>query len=618
LESSGLRDSEISFESGEGSGSEKNKTDIETENDGVSELTESDLRLRNRYLEGRVKYLEEEYNVVATPSDDAAQFDLPTMDSAEPQSSAEELSIVEANADIVPREQLEWRIKYLEGRVKFLEEDEMERSAILATRFQPDMAQTSASEEEVWVDAEILEEAQYNEAIHFEENSLELERLRWRNQYLEERLSFASLEGVKLSASAAAEPVRDVPEYTPTDPERSAWRELYWAERVKYNTEAQLKSSFKVTDVQSVGGESLDKDRLIWRDAYLNEKLNVIESESTKVEQGAQSTENDVSITSSVLADDTTDAHRLLWRDGYNQHRLKLVNAENSRRHENSSKRVRKLQTAHDKVEFEKHQLDWRQQYLAHRLKLEKSKNLDSELVAKTDAELLKAHRRNTYLEERIAFLEAEQASQTKETGSYPSEQTVTQRPGDALDTLNGVDASDAETSRSETSSSSKDSLDQPGSAAALAAALEKRERKTREAKPKKRRKRVKSSTSTSTVKRDPADSFAESFRTSEYFVEGDSKSGRPAYLTQPLLGQADELREIAGIGPKIEGILHGLGVYHFYQIAAWSRKEVEWVDAYLTFKGRIDRENWIEQAKKLARGEETDGQRKYRSGQHT
>lgn len=75
----------------------------------------------------------------------------------------------------------------------------------------------------------------------------------------------------------------------------------------------------------------------------------------------------------------------------------------------------------------------------------------------------------------------------------------------------------------------------------------------------------------------------------------------RPAGLEAPRAGKADDLRRISGIGPKLEMVLNDLGVYHFDQIAAWSRAEIDWIDEYLQFKGRVDRDRWIAQAKKLA-----------------
>ncbi len=58
----------------------------------------------------------------------------------------------------------------------------------------------------------------------------------------------------------------------------------------------------------------------------------------------------------------------------------------------------------------------------------------------------------------------------------------------------------------------------------------------------------------------------------------------------------------MSGVGPKLEGALNGLGVWHFDQIAAWGPAEVAWVDARLQFRGRVLRDDWIEQARVLAR----------------
>ncbi len=64
-----------------------------------------------------------------------------------------------------------------------------------------------------------------------------------------------------------------------------------------------------------------------------------------------------------------------------------------------------------------------------------------------------------------------------------------------------------------------------------------------------------------------------------------------------------DDLELIAGIGPKLAQTLNELGVYRFEQIANWQVSDVERVDTHLNFSGRIERENWIEQAKALAIG---------------
>ena len=64
-----------------------------------------------------------------------------------------------------------------------------------------------------------------------------------------------------------------------------------------------------------------------------------------------------------------------------------------------------------------------------------------------------------------------------------------------------------------------------------------------------------------------------------------------------------DDLKLISGVGPKLEGVLNGLGIYTFAQVSKWKKKEIDWVDGYLKFKGRIERDDWLKQAKALAKG---------------
>ena len=67
--------------------------------------------------------------------------------------------------------------------------------------------------------------------------------------------------------------------------------------------------------------------------------------------------------------------------------------------------------------------------------------------------------------------------------------------------------------------------------------------------------------------------------------------------------GEADDLTEISGVGPVIVKKLHDLGVTTFAQIAAWSKDDIAAMDEKLNFKGRIDRDEWLKQAKKLDKG---------------
>ncbi len=81
---------------------------------------------------------------------------------------------------------------------------------------------------------------------------------------------------------------------------------------------------------------------------------------------------------------------------------------------------------------------------------------------------------------------------------------------------------------------------------------------------------------------------------------EKELEGTRPAGLDGPK-GEADDLKKIGGVGPKLEGTLNELGIYHFWQIAEFTPDNVAWVDGYLSFKGRIDRDDWIGQAKTFA-----------------
>ena len=89
---------------------------------------------------------------------------------------------------------------------------------------------------------------------------------------------------------------------------------------------------------------------------------------------------------------------------------------------------------------------------------------------------------------------------------------------------------------------------------------------------------------------------------------EGSEEGTKPATLTAAREGGPDNLKEIKGVGPKLEQLLHSMGFYHFDQIANWTADEVAWVNANLEgFKGRVTRDNWVEQAKILASGGETE-----------
>ncbi len=73
-----------------------------------------------------------------------------------------------------------------------------------------------------------------------------------------------------------------------------------------------------------------------------------------------------------------------------------------------------------------------------------------------------------------------------------------------------------------------------------------------------------------------------------------------PKFLDAPE-GKADDLKKISGVGPVLEKKLNEIGIFHFSQIAAFTREQIEQVDDSLNFKGRIERDNWLEQAAEYA-----------------
>ena len=117
-----------------------------------------------------------------------------------------------------------------------------------------------------------------------------------------------------------------------------------------------------------------------------------------------------------------------------------------------------------------------------------------------------------------------------------------------------------------------------------------------------------------------PADSAGAAAQSSSAASESDSADTevgtRPEALDGPREGGADDLKQIKGVGPKLEDLCHSLGFYHFDQIANWSEDEVAWVDANLQgFKGRVSRDGWVEQAKALSSGGETESSGRAKKG---
>lgn len=87
--------------------------------------------------------------------------------------------------------------------------------------------------------------------------------------------------------------------------------------------------------------------------------------------------------------------------------------------------------------------------------------------------------------------------------------------------------------------------------------------------------------------------------------VAAASAADLPRETIAEVGGEADDLRKIKGVGPKLVALLASLGVTRFAQIAAWTDADIDRIDAQLgTFAGRVRRDSWVEQAKFLAAGD--------------
>lgn len=74
-----------------------------------------------------------------------------------------------------------------------------------------------------------------------------------------------------------------------------------------------------------------------------------------------------------------------------------------------------------------------------------------------------------------------------------------------------------------------------------------------------------------------------------------------PGLLNAPNNGARDSLRAIQGVNATLEQLLNDMGVYYYRQLAAFTAEDLAWLDAKLSFRGRVARDRWISQAAALA-----------------
>ncbi|MEM9738815.1 MAG: 50S ribosomal protein L21 [Pseudomonadota bacterium] len=66
--------------------------------------------------------------------------------------------------------------------------------------------------------------------------------------------------------------------------------------------------------------------------------------------------------------------------------------------------------------------------------------------------------------------------------------------------------------------------------------------------------------------------------------------------------GEADDLKKIKGVGKVLEGKLNQAGIFHFWQVAALQAEQITELEEEMSFPGRVERDNWVEQASELAK----------------
>ncbi len=88
--------------------------------------------------------------------------------------------------------------------------------------------------------------------------------------------------------------------------------------------------------------------------------------------------------------------------------------------------------------------------------------------------------------------------------------------------------------------------------------------------------------------------------------VRSEAYRGSDGATSAPGRG-TDDLKRIRGVGVLIEKKLNALGVTRYDQVANWTASDIERFSEKLDFKGRIERENWVEQARILSAGGQTE-----------
>lgn len=99
-------------------------------------------------------------------------------------------------------------------------------------------------------------------------------------------------------------------------------------------------------------------------------------------------------------------------------------------------------------------------------------------------------------------------------------------------------------------------------------------------------------------------------------FRKNSSVDNKPLILSSPRPSGKDKLIKIKGIDSKVEENLNKLGIFHFNQIAAWSNKNCDWIEEFLSLPSCAKKNQWVEQAKILEAGDQTVYSQKIENGE--
>lgn len=172
----------------------------------------------------------------------------------------------------------------------------------------------------------------------------------------------------------------------------------------------------------------------------------------------------------------------------------------------------------------------------------------ETSAAPESDEEMARLRWRNRYLEGRLAYFEAGEAEAAEAVENDPAPEPEVESPTEAGPIVEPEAAAEPEPEPASTDVSAEEATDEVHPSEAMLAELE---------------------------------------------------GVQPEQLEKPEDG-GDDLTAITGIGPRIGEVLNELGIFKYAQIASWTPENETWIENHLSFKGRVSRENWVEQAKGL------------------